>query len=587
MNFRRLLFEPLEDRRLLATLTVNSLLDVVDANDGLVTLREAVTAANTDTQTELNETGNGADVIQFAGSLSGDIVLSIVGDSYNASSALAITSPVTIAGSTGVSTIRRGELAPAMRLFVVADGGELTLRSLNITGGHVVVSGIELGVGGAVYVTSGGQLNVVASTIHGNIARGGTGAHGLGGAVFIQGGEATFLNSTVSGNSVQNGLMEVSGFGATIYCLNGSLSVYNSTVVSNVDVPGRCIYVVGGGEGGHAEFRAYNSIFAGPVGGGDVIAVADAGGQIITAGDYNIVSQGAAGFIDAVTVNPQIASLADNGGPTLTHALVVVDESHPAVDQGDPFFDPNDPDYNPLTSDAVPFDQRGAPNPRVVDGDGVFGPRVDRGAFEYRPATAGPELPGDYNGDLVVNAADYTIWRNTLGQNVTRWSGADGDGDESIGTGDYGVWKSHFGDSLNANGAAATNDAAPDAAEFERTSTDLAPRVARVSHTAEGGTKPAGDRGPLAAPTLLWPAGLVGRSPSSERDCIPKPATFSDALQRSATRFENLELELEVASFTATLAEAPDRNLAAEAATTHTSPEWDAVWSGLGLRALT
>ena len=59
------------------------------------------------------------------------------------------------------------------------------------------------------------------------------------------------------------------------------------------------MYVLADGAGAVAELRAYNCIFAGPVGGNDVTAVADAGGQIITAGDFNIVSQGSAGFIKA------------------------------------------------------------------------------------------------------------------------------------------------------------------------------------------------------------------------------------------------------------------------------------------------
>ena len=42
----RLGVELLEDRRLLAVFTVNTRFDVVDANDQLVSLREAITAAN-------------------------------------------------------------------------------------------------------------------------------------------------------------------------------------------------------------------------------------------------------------------------------------------------------------------------------------------------------------------------------------------------------------------------------------------------------------------------------------------------------------------------------------------------------------
>jgi hypothetical protein len=65
-------------------------------------------------------------------------------------------------------------------------------------------------------------------------------------------------------------------------------------------------------------------------------------------------------------------------------------------------------------------------------------------------------LPGDYNDDGVVNAADYVTWRNTLGQTVAAGSGADGDGDGMIDQDDYTLWRTKFGSSLGS-GAAATN----------------------------------------------------------------------------------------------------------------------------------
>ena len=37
-------------------------------------------------------------------------------------------------------------------------------------------------------------------------------------------------------------------------------------------------------------------------------------------------------------------------------------------------------------------------------------------------------LSGDYNGNGIVDAADYTAWRDTLGQTVPNGNGADGDG---------------------------------------------------------------------------------------------------------------------------------------------------------------
>src|SRR5512134_2924808 len=52
-----------------ATLTVNSGADDTTAMDGLVTLREAILAAESDGTTDLGETGSGADTIVFDPSL--------------------------------------------------------------------------------------------------------------------------------------------------------------------------------------------------------------------------------------------------------------------------------------------------------------------------------------------------------------------------------------------------------------------------------------------------------------------------------------------------------------------------------------
>jgi hypothetical protein len=54
-------------------------------------------------------------------------------------------------------------------------------------------------------------------------------------------------------------------------------------------------------------------------------------------------------------------------------------------------------------------------------------------------------VAGDYNQDGSVNAADYVLWRKALNQQVTAFSGADGDGDAIVDDGDYGVWRTNFG----------------------------------------------------------------------------------------------------------------------------------------------
>jgi serralysin len=52
-------------------------------------------------------------------------------------------------------------------------------------------------------------------------------------------------------------------------------------------------------------------------------------------------------------------------------------------------------------------------------------------------------LPGDYTGDGLVDAVDYTRWRDTLGSAMDL--AADGDGSGAVDPADYGVWASAYG----------------------------------------------------------------------------------------------------------------------------------------------
>lgn len=69
-------------------------------------------------------------------------------------------------------------------------------------------------------------------------------------------------------------------------------------------------------------------------------------------------------------------------------------------------------------------------------------------------------LPGDYNSDGMVDAADYVVWRDSLG------SSTDLPNDTTPGTvteADYGVWKAHFGQSAGSgSGSLASTDAVPE-----------------------------------------------------------------------------------------------------------------------------
>jgi hypothetical protein len=57
--------------------------------------------------------------------------------------------------------------------------------------------------------------------------------------------------------------------------------------------------------------------------------------------------------------------------------------------------------------------------------------------------TSPPVLPGDYNVDGSVDAADYVVWRATIGQTGPGLP-ADGNRDLSVDGSDYDIWKANF-----------------------------------------------------------------------------------------------------------------------------------------------
>jgi hypothetical protein len=92
---------------------------------------------------------------------------------------------------------------------------------------------------------------------------------------------------------------------------------------------------------------------------------------------------------------------------------------------------------NVLATKTAPFFMTAAATVTTIVRDGLYVPLV-----------------GDYNLNGTVDAADYVIWRDTLGSPVTPSSGADGDGDGMIGSGDYDVWRAHFGATAGSGAAA-------------------------------------------------------------------------------------------------------------------------------------
>jgi hypothetical protein len=61
-------------------------------------------------------------------------------------------------------------------------------------------------------------------------------------------------------------------------------------------------------------------------------------------------------------------------------------------------------------------------------------------------------LAGDYNNDGVVDAVDYTVWRNNLGDGDETNINNNGDGQNGVDPNDYLHWKQHYGDGAPGGG---------------------------------------------------------------------------------------------------------------------------------------
>jgi PEP-CTERM motif len=72
-----------------------------------------------------------------------------------------------------------------------------------------------------------------------------------------------------------------------------------------------------------------------------------------------------------------------------------------------------------------------------------------------------PVLLGDYNSNGIVDAADYVVWRNSLGATGVGLA-ADGDGDQMVTQLDYDIWKTNFGTTAEAATSLVENSSVPE-----------------------------------------------------------------------------------------------------------------------------
>jgi hypothetical protein len=231
------------------------------------------------------------------------------------------------------------------------DGWSCTFCANGTTSVEITNSSITNNAGDAIFSDTGRQncggscpvaISITNSTISGNAG----GVH----------------NSTLSDTVVSNSTISDNGSG--IYNDNGALatSVYNTTMSNNgVEIQNFNAPVV---------VAMSHTIFNVSPGGHSILN--DFG--TVTSYGYNVSSDDGGGYLngpgDQINTDPMLGPLQDNGGPTLTHALL---PGSPAINAGDPNFTPP-----PL------YDQRGPGFDRVVHG------RIDIGSFEVQEPLSTP-----------------------------------------------------------------------------------------------------------------------------------------------------------------------------------------------------
>ena len=73
-------------------------------------------------------------------------------------------------------------------------------------------------------------------------------------------------------------------------------------------------------------------------------------------------------------------------------------------------------------------------------------------------------LVGDYNGNGFVDAADFTVWRDTLGSTTDLRANGDNSGASAnkIDQADYNVWKTNFGAHAGSGSGTGANATVPE-----------------------------------------------------------------------------------------------------------------------------
>jgi len=252
----------------------------------------------------------------------------------------------------GTLTLRNSTVSRCSALGIPSDfadsrgGGIFNAGTLTVSNSTVSGSSGSFAGGG---ISNFGALTLTDSTLSGNSAE-------VGGGLW-NGNTFTITNSTVSGNAANNTTFTAGG---GIHNDQGSnlpraSSITNSTVSGNT------------GRGVYSSLSTSTLTLTNSVVDGDCSAP-------LTSNGYNIESPGntcgfdQTGDQSGVTEEQlNLGPLADNGGPTMTHALLTEPTASVAIDK--------------IPGDAcgVTTDQRGQPRPETG------GSMCDVGSFEVQP----------------------------------------------------------------------------------------------------------------------------------------------------------------------------------------------------------
>ncbi|GAB4529577.1 MAG: hypothetical protein OHK0046_49570 [Anaerolineae bacterium] len=288
----------------------------------------------------------------------------------------------------------------------IQDGGGLHITGWesNVTLLNTeVASNTALNNGGGVYADNNARITVHSSTLYNNTA-------GVeGGGLYEHISDAQIINSTVSGNTAGGQCGGLFGFDFSsgerplLGDLIGAMIINSSTITNNSPF-GLCIESQAGGMG--------DTILAG----NDMDCKIGEPNYDIPIyygiNGYNITGPNCEQFSSNLKftgpISELLAPLADNGGPTFTHALV---PGSVAIDAGNPGFDPLGFDPDLLT------DQRGAP--RVSNG------RVDIGAFEVETTGGAVVIVPGNSASLLREPSALTV-EGQADAPLLRWTASEG-----------------------------------------------------------------------------------------------------------------------------------------------------------------